>query len=404
MKNSRQSTRFTQPGIVDSGPFRHNPGEGPPFDVVRSAIGRCRQLVYTPTMGWSSELLIQPTSRVVARRRLASTILQDVGNRRIRLRPIFAVKLENAPDAKERDMTSRSGRPRTPSGFTLLELMIVLLIIAGIMGIALPELLRTQQKAKIRTSKVQMGTFDQGLKDYFVDNSTYPTTEQGIVALWAQPQPSAAVVGGVSTTMAGPGMGATGVMPMGGPGQDPTMGGLGGMDPTMGGMGGMADPTMPGMGGAVVPTTTARPQVASSVQNWAGPYLEGRDVPLDPWGNPYHYEYPSTRRTDNFPAIWSDGPDKEDITDDVPSWDPAVEGQPTSNGTGAMTNPLTGLPTDGTQVNPLGGTDMMGGMPTDPGLGGFPADPGLGGMPNDPGLGGLPNDPGLGGSPFPPTP
>jgi general secretion pathway protein G len=52
---------------------------------------------------------------------------------------------------------------------------------------------------------------------------------------------------------------------------------------------------------------------------WSGPYLDS-PVPLDPWGNPYQYEYPGKYDTEQ-PDIWSFGPDGIDNTDDdVGNW------------------------------------------------------------------------------------
>jgi general secretion pathway protein G len=59
----------------------------------------------------------------------------------------------------------------------------------------------------------------------------------------------------------------------------------------------------------------------TSAGNWNGPYLRSDDIPKDPWGSPYQYEYPPTRGTGKDPDIWSFGPDKEDDTeDDIVSW------------------------------------------------------------------------------------
>jgi general secretion pathway protein G len=44
------------------------------------------------------------------------------------------------------------------------------------------------------------------------------------------------------------------------------------------------------------------------------------EVPLDPWGNQYRYEYPGKYQTD-YPDIWSYGPDQMDGTDDdIGNW------------------------------------------------------------------------------------
>jgi general secretion pathway protein G len=49
---------------------------------------------------------------------------------------------------------------------------------------------------------------------------------------------------------------------------------------------------------------------------WDGPYFDGEDLPADPWGNEFFYEYPPTRNKRDFPDIWSTGPDGEENTDD----------------------------------------------------------------------------------------
>lgn len=58
---------------------------------------------------------------------------------------------------------------------------------------------------------------------------------------------------------------------------------------------------------------------------WAGPYLN-KEVPLDPWGNSYRYEYPPKRQTNDMPDIWSLGPDQSDGTeDDIGNWETIQE-------------------------------------------------------------------------------
>lgn len=56
---------------------------------------------------------------------------------------------------------------------------------------------------------------------------------------------------------------------------------------------------------------------------WEGPYVSTAELPKDPWGHDYQYEYPPTHGevTGDSPDIWSLGPDGEDGTDDdVVSW------------------------------------------------------------------------------------
>ena len=49
-----------------------------------------------------------------------------------------------------------------------------------------------------------------------------------------------------------------------------------------------------------------KPADERAARGWAGPYLD-EDVPLDPWGNPYQYRYPGTRKARY--DLWSRGAD-----------------------------------------------------------------------------------------------
>ena len=56
-------------------------------------------------------------------------------------------------------------------------------------------------------------------------------------------------------------------------------------------------------------------------RKWAGPYIEGKQLPLDPWGNEFNYEFDTIEEGDSssapdFPRIWSAGPDGQEGTDD----------------------------------------------------------------------------------------
>jgi len=64
---------------------------------------------------------------------------------------------------------------------------------------------------------------------------------------------------------------------------------------------------------------------------WDGPYTQTGELPKDPWGNVYMYEYPPTHHKGGLPDIWSLGPDGEDGTDDdIVNWS-----KEESSGTGA---------------------------------------------------------------------
>ena len=61
---------------------------------------------------------------------------------------------------------------------------------------------------------------------------------------------------------------------------------------------------------------------ANKAERWRGPYAEtpGGKLPLDPWGEPYHYRYPGTKNKGSY-DLYSAGPDKADGTeDDIGNW------------------------------------------------------------------------------------
>ena len=56
------------------------------------------------------------------------------------------------------------------------------------------------------------------------------------------------------------------------------------------------------------------------IRNWDGPYL-GKNVPMDPWGNPYIYQYPGEHGDFDLLSLGSDGQQGgEDVDMDIVSW------------------------------------------------------------------------------------
>ena len=80
---------------------------------------------------------------------------------------------------------------KTRRGFTLIELMIVLVILVMLFAIAGPRLLGTQKKADIKGTKAQMGNLEASLKLYAVDMRTFPNSEDGLAALIKPPSDEA---------------------------------------------------------------------------------------------------------------------------------------------------------------------------------------------------------------------
>ena len=76
---------------------------------------------------------------------------------------------------------------RRESGFTLLELLVVLAIIATLVAVVAPSIFRNVGDAKADAAKSQLEIFGLALDAYRIDNDAYPTTAQGLEALWSKP-------------------------------------------------------------------------------------------------------------------------------------------------------------------------------------------------------------------------
>ncbi|HXG62035.1 MAG TPA: type II secretion system major pseudopilin GspG [Planctomycetota bacterium] len=58
-----------------------------------------------------------------------------------------------------------------------------------------------------------------------------------------------------------------------------------------------------------------KPSSAPEPKSWKGPYIDGRELPKDPWGNPYLYRFPGERNTQGY-DLYSAGPDGQPGTED----------------------------------------------------------------------------------------
>jgi general secretion pathway protein G len=72
-------------------------------------------------------------------------------------------------------------------GFTLIELMVVLLIIGVLAALIVPNVLDRADDARVTAAKTDVANLMQALKLYRLDNMRYPTAEQGLQALLAKP-------------------------------------------------------------------------------------------------------------------------------------------------------------------------------------------------------------------------
>ena len=81
----------------------------------------------------------------------------------------------------------KKNKHRKQEGFTLIELMVVVVIIAILAGLVIPRFMGETDKAKQAKAKMQIESLESALKMYKLDNGSYPTTEQGLKALVETP-------------------------------------------------------------------------------------------------------------------------------------------------------------------------------------------------------------------------
>lgn len=135
-------------------------------------------------------------------------------------------------------------------GFTLIEILVVIVVLGVLAGLVAPNVFRHVFTAKDAAARSQIEMLGAGLDAYRLDNGRYPTTEQGLAALWREP--------------------------------------------------------------------VSEPRPA----NWRGPYLR-KEVPLDPWNNPYLFRSPGEATPWGYDLLsyGEDGqPGGEGDAADITSW------------------------------------------------------------------------------------
>lgn len=132
------------------------------------------------------------------------------------------------------------------SGFTMMELLIVLVIIGLLAALVGPALYQRIAPAKQSVARAQIENFMTALDSYFVDTGRFPTAQQGLQALRLRPENEA---------------------------------------------------------------------------RWQGPYLK-KEIPADPWGNPFVYRSPGRNGGYELLSLGADGREGGEAENhDVTSWE-----------------------------------------------------------------------------------
>ena len=133
-------------------------------------------------------------------------------------------------------------------GFSLIEILLVVVIIGVLAAMVVPNLAGKGKKARLSAARADIeANLGTALDLYELDVGSYPTTDQGLKAL------------------------------------------------------------------------IVRPSSGAAADQWGGPYLKKKAVPLDPWKNDYVYVSPGTHNTDSY-DLSSLGPDGIESKDDVVNW------------------------------------------------------------------------------------
>ncbi|HEX3044525.1 MAG TPA: type II secretion system major pseudopilin GspG [Bacillota bacterium] len=76
---------------------------------------------------------------------------------------------------------------KNEGGYTLIEILAVLTLLAFIITMVAPNIINSLQNGQIKAAKSQISSTENVLNAYYLDNSAYPTTEQGLKALIEKP-------------------------------------------------------------------------------------------------------------------------------------------------------------------------------------------------------------------------
>ena len=91
------------------------------------------------------------------------------------------------PDRASPGGAADSPKRRRQRGFTLIELLVVMVIIGLLGALVGPRLFRNVGRSKITAARAQIANFQAALGQYKLEVGVFPSTEEGLQALWVRP-------------------------------------------------------------------------------------------------------------------------------------------------------------------------------------------------------------------------
>ena len=91
---------------------------------------------------------------------------------------------------KQYKLSMKNRRPHAQSGFTLIEIMVVVVILGILGALVIPNIMGRPDQAKVTVARADVKAIASALEMYRLDNGVYPSTDQGLEALVSEPSGS----------------------------------------------------------------------------------------------------------------------------------------------------------------------------------------------------------------------